>query len=74
MLELEFTTIEEWDEALWARIERIYHEAFQSGAKTKAILHSMLDRKLVIYTRACIMEKWLRWLLLDWRGRLRTAS
>ncbi|WKL02172.1 GNAT family N-acetyltransferase [Paenibacillus amylolyticus] len=38
MLELEFTTIEEWDEALWARMERIYHEAFQSGAKTKTIL------------------------------------
>lgn len=46
MLELEFTTIEEWDEALWARMERIYHEAFQSGAKTKAILRSMLDRKI----------------------------
>ncbi|MHA7582851.1 GNAT family N-acetyltransferase [Paenibacillus vandeheii] len=44
MLELEFTTIEEWDEALWARMERIYHEAFPSGAKTKAILRSMLDR------------------------------
>ncbi|MFC9709270.1 GNAT family N-acetyltransferase [Paenibacillus sp. NPDC056933] len=44
MLELEFTTIEEWDEVLWARMERIYHEAFQSGAKTKAILRSMLDR------------------------------
>jgi GNAT superfamily N-acetyltransferase len=44
MLELEFNTIEEWDEALWARMERIYHEAFQSGAKTKAILRSMLDR------------------------------
>ncbi|WP_274599249.1 hypothetical protein [Paenibacillus sp. CFBP 13594] len=25
MLELEFTTIEEWDEALWARMEQIYH-------------------------------------------------
>ncbi|UOK61223.1 hypothetical protein MT997_21945 [Paenibacillus sp. OVF10] len=46
MLELEFTTIEEWDEALWARMERIYHEAFQRGAKTKAILRSMLDRKI----------------------------
>lgn len=46
MLEFEFTTIEEWDEALWARMERIYHEAFQSGAKTKAILRSMLDRKI----------------------------
>lgn len=65
MLELVFTTIEEWDEAMWARMERIYHEAFQSGAKTKVILRSMLDRGLVIYTRACIREKWLRWLLLD---------
>lgn len=46
MLELEFTTIEAWDEALWARMERIYHEAFPSGAKTKAILRSMLDRRI----------------------------
>ncbi|WP_145326049.1 GNAT family N-acetyltransferase [Paenibacillus xylanexedens] len=44
MLELEFTTIEEWDEAMWVRMERIYHEAFQSGAKTKVILRSMLNR------------------------------
>ncbi|WP_145331056.1 GNAT family N-acetyltransferase [Paenibacillus xylanexedens] len=44
MLELEFTTIKTWDEALWARIERIYREAFPYGAKTKVILHSMLDR------------------------------
>lgn len=44
MLELEFATIEEWDEALWARMERIYHEAFPSGAKTKAILRNMLNR------------------------------
>ncbi|GAB1154550.1 hypothetical protein YWY31_05750 [Paenibacillus illinoisensis] len=44
MLELEFMTIEAWDEELWDRMERIYHEAFPSGAKTKAILRSMLDR------------------------------
>ncbi|MCM3132969.1 GNAT family N-acetyltransferase [Paenibacillus polysaccharolyticus] len=44
MLELEFSTIETWDEALWARMERIYREAFPTGAKTKAILCNMLDR------------------------------
>ncbi|MGQ8872154.1 GNAT family N-acetyltransferase [Paenibacillus sp. TSA_86.1] len=44
MLELEFTTIKTWDEALWTRMEPIYHEAFPSGAKTKVILRSMLDR------------------------------
>ncbi|WP_434751027.1 GNAT family N-acetyltransferase [Paenibacillus amylolyticus] len=44
MLELEFTTIEAWDEALWARMKPIYHEAFPSGAKSQAILRSMLDR------------------------------
>ncbi|MGF6355077.1 GNAT superfamily N-acetyltransferase [Paenibacillus sp. 4624] len=44
MLELEFTTIKTWNEALWKRMERIYHEAFPSGAKTKGILRSMLNR------------------------------
>ncbi|WP_238654676.1 GNAT family N-acetyltransferase [Paenibacillus piscarius] len=44
MREYEFTTIEQWDEALWRRMERVYHEAFPSGAKTKGILRSMLDR------------------------------
>lgn len=43
-MELEFTTVETWDEALWDRMEPIYQEAFPSGAKTKAILHSMLNR------------------------------
>lgn len=46
MLELEFRTIKKWDEVLWAQIERIYHEAFPSGAKTKVILRSMLERQI----------------------------
>ncbi|WP_405115829.1 GNAT family N-acetyltransferase [Paenibacillus sp. FSL K6-1217] len=45
-MNLEFITIEEWDEALWGRMERIYHEAFPSGAKTEAILRSMLNRRI----------------------------
>jgi len=42
--DLEFATIEDWDEALWARMEPIYHDAFPSGAKTKSILRNMLNR------------------------------
>ncbi|MFC6649344.1 GNAT family N-acetyltransferase [Paenibacillus rhizoplanae] len=46
MMKLEFITIEEWDEAWWGRMEQIYHEAFPSGAKTEAILRSMLNRRI----------------------------
>ncbi|WP_339219498.1 GNAT family N-acetyltransferase [Paenibacillus sp. FSL H8-0332] len=45
-MNVEFITIEEWDEAWWGRMEQIYHDAFPSGAKTEAILRSMLNRRI----------------------------
>lgn len=46
MMDLQFITIDKWDEALWKQMEQMYHEAFPSGAKSKGILRSMLDRHI----------------------------
>ncbi|MBW4080697.1 N-acetyltransferase [Paenibacillus sp. S150] len=43
---LEFMTYDEWDDALWARLEPLYREAFPHGAKPVNILHAMLDKKI----------------------------
>ncbi|AIQ60194.1 GNAT family N-acetyltransferase [Paenibacillus borealis] len=45
-MELDFITVDHWDEQLWKQMEQMYHEAFPSGAKSKGILRSMLDRKI----------------------------
>lgn len=71
IMNMEFITIEEWDEAWWGRMEQIYHEAFPSGAKTEAILRSMLNRRIG-YLHAGVHQGWLLpWRLPVWRDKLR---
>lgn len=45
-MDLEFITVDKWDEQLWKQMEPVYREAFPSGAKSKGILRSMLERKI----------------------------
>ncbi|MEK3792014.1 hypothetical protein MKX42_09845 [Paenibacillus sp. FSL R7-0204] len=73
-MNMEFITIEEWDEAWWGRMEQIYHEAFPSGAKTKGILRSMLNRRIGYLHAGGIRGRLLRWLLRVWWDKLRTRS
>ncbi|WNS43851.1 GNAT family N-acetyltransferase [Paenibacillus sp. MMS20-IR301] len=45
-MDIEFITIDQWDDALWRQMEPVYREAFPSGAKPEGILHSMLNRRI----------------------------
>ena len=54
-MELEFITIDKWDEQLWKQMEPVYREAFPSGAKPASILRSMLERR-VAYLHAGIKQ------------------
>ncbi|WP_083442679.1 GNAT family N-acetyltransferase [Paenibacillus sp. IHB B 3415] len=46
MMNLQFITIDQWDEQLWKQMEPVYREAFPSGAKPEGILRSMLERRI----------------------------
>ncbi|MGN8772059.1 GNAT family N-acetyltransferase [Paenibacillus barengoltzii] len=41
-----FTTLKQWDDVWWDKLEPIYREAFPHGAKPVKVLKSMLDREI----------------------------
>ncbi|QMV39870.1 GNAT family N-acetyltransferase [Cohnella cholangitidis] len=50
---MEFQSTDQWDERLWSKAEKVYHEAFpEHGRKTRAIVRRMFDRGL------CTLNTW----------------
>ncbi|MFC4812868.1 GNAT family N-acetyltransferase [Paenibacillus sp. GCM10023250] len=50
---MEHVTTEEWNEALWAEAEPIYHEGFpEHGRKPRAIVRRMFERRM------CALHLW----------------
>ncbi len=47
LLQLQFISINHWDETLWQKVKKIYNEAFAGhGGKPEKIIHNMFNKHL----------------------------